>query len=291
MVKSSGRNTILRWSFDILIILVGAAVYSLGVHCFISPNNIAPGGATGVAIIISGLSGIQVGTLILLLNVPLIIAGFFLLNKATMVKTLISVAAITVATDLAEAFVPIYSAENGNGIMAAIFGGALMGAGMGLMYQREGTSGGTDILTKIINRFMPEMTLGGIQAALDGVVVLLGLAVYGDINVVLFAVVAIFVQSKFIDVLVYGSQESRFLLIFSRSPHEIAKKLIEQPHGVTLLKGEGAYSGEERQVIATAVHRSAYSKVKRIVREIDPKAFVVTTTAGEVFGEGFAKLS
>ncbi len=291
MVKSSGRNTILRWSFDILIILVGAAVYSLGVHCFISPNNIAPGGATGVAIIISGLSGIQVGTLILLLNVPLIIAGFFLLNKATMVKTLISVAAITVATDLAEAFVPIYSAENGNGIMAAIFGGALMGAGMGLMYQREGTSGGTDILTKIINRFMPEMKLGGIQAALDGVVVLLGLAVYGDINVVLFAVVAIFVQSKFIDVLVYGSQESRFLLIFSRSPHEIAKKLIEQPHGVTLLKGEGAYSGEERQVIATAVHRSAYSKVKRIVREIDPKAFVVTTTAGEVFGEGFAKLS
>lgn len=289
--KSSRKNIVLRWAFDILVILAGAAVYSLGVHCFISSNNIAPGGATGVAIIISGLTDWQVGTLILLLNVPLIIAGFFLLNKATMVKTLISVAAITVATDLAEAFVPIYSAENGNGIMAAIFGGALMGAGMGLTYQREGTSGGTDILTKIINRFMPEMKLGGIQAALDGIVVLLGLAVYKDINVVLFAVVAIFVQSKFIDVLVYGSQESRFLLIFSRSPHEIAKKLIEQPHGVTLLKGEGAYSGEERQVIATAVHRSAYSKVKRIVREIDPKAFVVTTTAGEVFGEGFAKLN
>lgn len=289
--KSSRKKAALRWVFDILVILVGAAVYSLGVHCFISPNNIAPGGATGVAIIISELTGWQVGTLILLLNVPLIIAGFFFLNKVIMVKTLISVAAITVATDLAEAFVPIYSAENGNGIMAAIFGGALMGAGMGLTYQREGTSGGTDILTKIINRFLPEMKLGGIQAALDGVVVLLGLAVYKDINVVLFAVVAIFVQSKFIDVLVYGSQESRFLLIFSRSPHEIAQKLIEQPHGVTLLKGEGAYSGEERQVIATAVHRSAYSKVKRIVREIDPKAFVVTTTAGEVFGEGFAKLN
>ena len=284
--KSKRKNTVLRWAFDILVILAGAAIYSLGIHCFISPNDIAPGGATGVAIIISGLTGWQVGTLIMLLNVPLIIAGFILLNKATMVKTLISVAAITVATDLAESFVPIYSAENGNGIMAAIFGGALMGAGMGLTYQREGTSGGTDILTKIINRFFPEMKLGGIQAVLDGVVVMFGLAVYKDINVVLFAVVAIFVQSKFIDVLVYGNQESRFLLIFSRSPHEIA-----QPHGVTLLKGEGAYSGEERQVIATAVHRSAYSKVKRIVREIDPKAFVVTTTAGEVFGEGFAKLN
>ena len=136
MVDNSRKNTVLRWAFDIAVILLGAAVYSLGVHCFISPNNIAPGGATGVAIIISGLTDWQVGTLIMLLNVPLIIAGFLLLNKATMVKTLISVAAITVATDLAEVFVPIYSAENGNGIMAAIFGGALMGAGMGLTYQR-----------------------------------------------------------------------------------------------------------------------------------------------------------
>lgn len=290
--KGSRKNTVMRWAIDILVIIVGAAVYSLGVHCFISPNNIAPGGVTGIAIIVSELVGVQVGTLILLLNVPLIIAGFFLLNKATMVKTLISVAAITVATDLAETLVPTYSAENGNGIMAAIFGGALMGAGLGLTYLREGTTGGTDILTKIAIRFLPDMKLSGIQAALDGVVVLFGLLVYRDVNVVLFAVIAIFVTSKFIDVLVYGSQESRFLLIFSSCPNEVAKKLIEHPIdvGVTLLKGEGAYSGEERQVIATAVHRSAYSKVKRIVREIDPKAFVITTTAGEVFGEGFAKL-
>lgn len=291
MAEGSKKNTVLRWTFDILVIMIGAAVYSLGVHCFISPNNIAPGGVTGIAIIVSGLTEMQVGTLILLLNVPLIVLGFFLLNKATMVKTLISVAAITAATDLAEMLVPVYSAENGNGIMAAIFGGALMGAGMGLTYQREGTSGGTDIITKMINRFFPDLKLGGIQAALDGLVVLAGLVVYKDINVVLFAVVAIFVQSKFIDVLVYGSQESRFLLIFSRCPTEIAKKLLEQERGVTLLNGEGAYSGEHRQVVATAVHRSAYSKVKRIVREIDPKAFVVTTTAGEVFGEGFAKLN
>ncbi len=291
MAKGSKRKTILRWIVDIAVILLGAVIYSLGVHCFISPNNIAPGGVTGVAIIISELIDGQVGTLILLFNIPLIIAGFILLNKATMVKTLISVAAITAATDFAEAFVPIYSAENGNGIMAAIFGGALMGAGLGLTYQREGTSGGTDIVTKIICRFLPDLKLGGIQAALDGLVVLLGLVVYKDINVVLFAAVAIFVMSKFIDVLVYGSQESRFLLIFSKSPTEIARKLIEQDRGVTILKGEGAYSGEERQVIATAVHRSAYSKVKRIIKEIDPKAFVVTTTAGEVYGEGFTKLN
>ncbi|MCM1164776.1 MAG: YitT family protein [Lachnospiraceae bacterium] len=288
MGKASIKKTVLRWVLDILIILLGSAVYALGVHCFITPNKIAPGGVTGIAVLVSELTELKVGTLILLLNVPLIIAGFFLLNKGTMVKTLISVAVITVVTDLAETFVPIYTAaDNGGGILAAIFGGVLMGVGLGLNYQREGTSGGSDILVKIIIRFVPDLKISVIQAVFDGIVVLFGMFVYNDVNVVLLAVISIVVTSKCIDMLVYGSQQGRFLLIFSSKPEEITKRIIEQDHGVTLLKGEGAFSGEERQVVATAVHRSAYSKVKRIVKEIDPKAFVVTTTAGEVLGEGF----
>ena len=281
---------ILRFTADTLMIILGAAVYSLGIHCFISPNDIAPGGVTGIAIILTEYLPIQIGTLLLILNIPLIILGFILLNKQTMFKTLISVAAVTVFTDLAEMFVPVYSADVGNGIMAAIFGGAFMGVGMGFTYRFEGTSGGTDILTKIIRRFMPEFRLGGIQAALDIVVVSLGFLVYRSINVVLYAAVAIFVQTKCIDVLVYGAQECRFILIFSGNSQKIAEKLIQQRRGVTLLRGQGAYSGRELTVIATAVHRSAYSKVKRTALEIDPNAFIVTTTAGEVLGEGFARI-
>ena len=284
------RRAVLRWIIDLAIILFGSALYALGVHSFVSPNNIAPGGVTGIAVVLTSLLPVKVGTLILAFNIPLIILGFIFLNKSTMIKTLISVAAVTFFTDYLGQYVPTYSAEGGNGIVAALFGGALMGIGLGLNYQREGTTGGTDIVTKIIQRFHPDMKLSVITGALDILVVCFGMLVYKDINVVLFAVVAIFVQSKVIDFIVYGTQESRFLMIFSEHSKEIAKKLLEQGRGVTLFKAEGAYSGDERQVIATAVHRTAYSKVKRIVRETDPQAFVVMTSAAEVFGQGFTKL-
>ena len=285
------KKKVRRWVIDILVMILAAAIYSLGVHFFISPNDIAPGGVTGIAIILTEFWGISVGTLIFLLNIPLIIAGFILLNKTTMIKTMISVVLITIFTNLAEMFVPVYDASGGNGIVAAIFGGAAMGIGLGLGYNRESTSGGTDILTKIIGKYHTDFKLGAIQAALDGIVVLLGFAVFRDVNTVLFAAIAIFVQSKLTDTIVYGSQESRFMLIFSENYKEIAEEILKQSNGVTLFKGEGAYSGNERQVLATAVHRSNYSKVKRIVKTADPKAFVITTSANEVYGEGFTKLN
>ena len=285
------KKKIRRWVLDILVMILAAAIYSLGVHIFISPNDIAPGGVTGIAIILTEFWGISVGTLIFLLNIPLIIAGFILLNKTTMIKTMISVALITVFTTLAEMFVPVYDASGGNGVIAAIFGGAAMGIGLGLGYNRESTSGGTDILTKIIGKYHSDFKLGAIQAALDGIVVVLGFAVFRDVNTVLYAAIAIFVQSKLTDTIVYGSQESRFMLIFSENYKKIAEEILKQSNGVTLFKGEGAYSGNERQVLATAVHRSNYSKVKRIVKTADPKAFVITTSANEVYGEGFTKLN
>ena len=285
------RQTALRWFVDMIIIIMAAAVYSLGVHCFISPNDIAPGGVTGIAIIVSEMSPFKIGTLIFALNIPLMIMGFVFLGKATMIRTLISVSMITVFTDLLEEFMPPYSAAGGNGIMAAIFGGALMGIGLGLNYHRESTTGGIDIIIKMIQKRAPDIKTGVITAVLDIFVVGLGMLVYRDINVVLFAVVTIFVQSKFIDFLVYGTQESRFLMIFSDNSQDISQRLLAQERGVTLFKAKGAYSGSEREVIATAVHRTAYSKVKRMIREVDPNAFVITTSAGEVLGEGFGKLA
>lgn len=282
---------VLRWIIDILLIAVAAAVYSVGLVAFISPNDIAPGGATGIAIIISELWGLPVGMLIAAINIPLIIAGFFLLNKKIMIKTLISVVLISVLTDYVLAGMPMYNMEDAEGILAAVFGGVLTGAGIGLTYSREATSGGTDIVAKIINRFRPDMKLGQIQFAADAVVILAGLLVFRDLNAALYAVIVVFVQSKLVDMLVYGGQESRFLLIFSRHPQEIADKLLQQERGVTLLQGRGAYSGDDRPVVATAVYKSDYIKVKRIIKEIDPSAFVITTGAAEVLGEGFQQLT
>ena len=279
-----------RWIVDIVVIIIGSGIYALGVHCFTSPNDIAPGGVTGIATIVSSVTDWKVGTLIGLMNIPLLIAGFILLNKRVMVRTLISVVVLSFMTDYAFSKVPVYIADVGGGILAAIFGGLLMGTGLGIVYVREGTTGGTDIVIKIINRFRPEMKLGTISLIINAAVAALGYFVYKNLDVVLYAIISIFVESRVMDALVYGGLEGKFLMIFSQKPQEIAPKLLQMRRGVTLLKGEGAYSGEERQVICIAVHKNEYVKVKRIVKETDPDAFVIITGANEVLGKGFQKL-
>ena len=283
-------DVFLRWLTDIAALILGSGIYALGVHCFTAPNNIAPGGVTGIATIISYVTDLNVGTLIAVINIPLLIAGFILLNRRTMVKTLISVLLLSIMTDYLFSSVPVYLAENGNGILASIFGGLLMGAGLGIVYAREGTTGGTDIINKIINRFRPEIKLGQISFLVNACVAVSSYIVYRNLDVVLFAIIAVFVQARVIDVLVYGGLEGKFLMIFSEKPQEIAEKLLQQKRGVTLLHGEGAYSGEERQVVCIAVHKNEYVKVKRIVKQTDPNAFVIITGASEVLGKGFQKL-
>lgn len=290
MTRTERIHSVWRWVLDIVIIIFGSGIYALGVHCFTSPNNIAPGGVTGIAIIVSSVTDWQVGTLISLMNIPLIIAGFILLNKRVMIKTLISVVVTSVMTDYVFAEIPVYIAENGGGILAAIFGGLFMGTGLGIVYVREGTTGGTDIINKIVNRFRPEIKLGTISFLINTCVAALGYFVYKSLDVVLYAIISIFVEAKVIDTLVYGGLEGKFLMIFSEKPQEIAEKLLQQKRGVTLLKGEGAYSGEDRQVVCIAVHKNEYVKVKRIVKQTDPDAFVIITGASEVLGKGFQKL-
>ena len=288
--RSDRLQSAKRWALDTLIIIFGAGIYALGVHCFTAPNNIAPGGVTGIATIISYVTGARLGTLISVINIPLLIGGFILLNRKTMIKTLIGVASLSLMTDYVLKDIPVYIADNGGGILASIFGGLLMGAGLGIVYAREGTTGGTDIINKIINRFKPEIKIGQISFLINAGVALSGYFVYKNLDVVLYAIVSVFVQSKVIDMLVYGGLEGKFLMIFSEKPQEIAERLLKQKRGVTLLKGEGAYSGEERQVVCIAVHKNEYVKVKRIVKETDPNAFVIITGASEVLGKGFQKL-
>lgn len=284
------RKNISKWAADIAFIALSAVIYSVGVICFSEPNNIAPGGVTGVAIIISGVTGITVGTLYALINIPIIILGFFLLNRRTMLKTLIAVVLITIISNYVAARCPVYSAQDGGGIMAAIFGGALIGAGLGLTYTREATTGGMDIVNKIISRFFPQLRLGEIIFITDAAVIAAGYAVFRDMDAVLYAIISVFVQTRIIDSLVYGGMESKFLMIFTDRAEELAKRLTEQNRGVTLINGEGAYSGMPRRIVCTAVRKSEYIRVKRLVREVDARAFVITTGADEVLGEGFGQL-
>lgn len=282
------RKAVLWWVVDILLIILGACSYSIGLHCFAAPNDIAPGGVGGISTIINEATELSIGLMYALINVPLIIVGLIFLGKKTMIKTVIAVATISFATDFALDYfeMPVY--ESGDRLLAAIFGGILFGVGLGLIYLREGTSGGTDIINKLINRKFPHFSLGAITLATDAIVVGASAFVYGNIESALYAVVAIFICGKVMDMILYGSFEGKMLLIFSDKHEEIAKYIMETLNrGVTYLNGEGAYSGKQKKVICCAVHKNEYSKLKRAVKEADPNAFIIITNAGEVLGDGF----
>lgn len=273
---------------DILIIIISGFIFSCGLETFTAPNSIAPGGASGICIALSYITGISEGLLYLIVNIPLIITGFIFLGKKLMLKTLLSIVTITAATDYVFAYLPHYE---GDQIIAAIFGGLLIGAGLGLCYMREATSGGTDIINKIINKKFPHISIGVITFVTDCAVIIFAMTVFGKIESALYAVIAIFVSSKVIDLLVYGSYEGKMLLIFSDHSTEIADEIIKTGRGVTYLCAKGAYSGTDKQVICCAVHKNEYIKVKRYVKETDPMAFMIITSAKEVLGEGFNEIN
>lgn len=281
-------NKVLRWVIDIILVIFGATLYSVGLHCFASPNDIASGGVGGISIIINELTNISVGLLYGVINVPLIIIGFIFLGKKMMIKTMIGVATITAATDwlLPMINIPVYS--GGDKLLAAIFGGIFFGAGMGLVYLREGTTGGTDIINKLINKKFPHFSMGVIMLSTDAVVIVASMVVFKTIEAGLYSMISIFIASKVMDMILYGSFEGKMLLIFSDKYEEISEYIMNSlERGVTWLDGEGAYSKREKHIICCAVHKNEYSKVKRKVKEIDPGAFIIITNAGEVLGMGF----
>ena len=286
------KSSITRWSKDIAIIIIAALLYSLGLHCFTAPNGIAPGGVVGIAIIVSHFSGTllgiaspSVGTLYAVFNIPLIIIGAFALGRRRMVKTLVSVAVITLATDWLFLGIPVYT---GDKILAAVFGGVLFGAGLGLIYLREGTTGGIDIVNRIINKKRPHLRMGAIMVTSDAVVIMAAMLAFQSIESGLYAIIAIFVSGRITDLMVYGGLEGKLMLIFSDEYEQISRKILtEEGRGVTFLKGIGGYSGEEKNVICCAVAKNQYVRVKRKISEIDKRAFIVIASAGEVLGEGF----
>ncbi|MCL2634890.1 MAG: YitT family protein, partial [Oscillospiraceae bacterium] len=226
-----------------------------------------------------------VGLLYGAFNIPLIIIGLKFLGVRRMLKTVIAVGVITLASDWLYIKLPVYE---GDKILAAVFGGVLFGTGLGLIYLREGTSGGIDIINRIINKKRPHLKMGVIMLTSDVVIISSAMLVFKSIEAGLYAIIAIFVSGRVVDLILYGSLEGKLLFIFSEKYEEITQRILnEEGRGATILKGTGAYSGNDRNVICCAVQKNQYARIKRKIGEIDNKAFIVITNIGEVLGEGF----
>ncbi|MBR5497310.1 MAG: YitT family protein [Clostridia bacterium] len=270
---------------DILICTLGAFIYSVGINCFISPNELSSGGATGLAILANYLWNVPIGGAMFAINIPLFVISFIVFGKNFIIKTLFSTAMTSLLIDAGVYFLPAYE---GDKILAAVFGGALLGVGLGVIFTRGATSGGTDIMGRLLKKAMPHITMGRLVMICDLCVVLLAGLVYKNIESVLYATIVFIVSSKSIDLVLYGSDSGKMMMIISSNAEEIAKAITsETPRGVSIVPVKGAYTGEEKHMLLSVVRPNEVNKMRKIVRRFDEKPFIIISDASEILGLGF----
>lgn len=281
---------------DLAAYIIGAALYALSVDIFIEPNNIVPGGVTGVATVLHAFYDLPIGSTMMALNIPLFLLGLILIGWRYIVRTGICLAIVSVAVDMLDPILPKYQ---GDMMLAAIFGGALMGLSLAIVFMRGSSTGGTDIVARIFGKSFPHITQGRLILVIDAVVVIGSSVAFGmeansmnqGLEAGLYAVVCLFVSSFAIDRVLYGSDNGKLLFIMTQYPDEVNKGIIEKlDRGTTLLPARGGYSGQNREMIMCAVRGSEVYRVRTIVRSIDRDAFIIVGTASEIVGEGFKSI-
>lgn len=271
---------------DYFLIIIGAAVYALSVDFFTAPNNIAPGGVTGIATLLNYLFEMPIGVTTLVLNIPLLIWGAVENGARFIVRTAIATALSSILIDV---FALIPFQYTGEMILAAIFGGLIGGFGLGLIFLRGGTTGGTDIIGRNLHKHIPYLSVGTIILISDVVVIAASAIVYANIESALYAVIAIFTSTKLIDAVVFGfsRDNGKLLIIITAKQEEVSTILLDADRGVTLLPAKGGYTDEPKGVILCATHSREVYRIKNLITDADPDAFIITSTATAISGQGF----
>lgn len=276
---------------DNLFFFIGCAMYAFGVNIFAIPNNIAQSGITGVAIIINYIfPSFPVGLTGFVLNIPLIILAWVFIGKRFTLKTLWVTSLLSVWIDVVARLMAngVVSPYTGDKLLASLFCGAMCGAGIALIIVRGATSGGTDVLGRLLRKIFPHMSMGTMILLCDAAVVIAAAIVFGSVDSAMYAAVLIFTSSEVMDYILYGSGNGKMLYIFSDKGNEIAEKIISNSRrGVTILDGKGAYSGENKKLLICVARSHEIPKIRKLVKELDPDSFVVLTEANEILGKGF----
>ena len=273
---------------DILYDISGSILYAAGIYTFAGNAGFAPGGVSGLALIMDHLWGFPVGTMTLLLNIPLVIISYGAVGRQLLIKSAVTMVISSLFLDVIFPMFPVYS---GDRLIASVCSGTFLGAGMALFYLRGSSSGGIDFLALTIKKKRPHMTIGVITMLIDLVVILLGWPVFGDVDAVLYGVLATFVSTVVIDKILYGAGAGTLAIIITEKGKETAERISERAgRGVTSLRAVGAYTRTDREVLLCACSKAEAYLVKSAVQEADDKAFFMFTETSEVFGEGFKRI-
>ncbi len=289
------------WFKDYSLILIGSFILAAGFVFFVTPHKIVPGGVYGIAIVVHYLTaglfsfwpdGIPIGLFGLILNIPLTIAGIKILGPRFGVKTIIGFVLTSVFIDGITFLRPDGDlALVDDVLLSSVFGGVLIGFGLGLIFKSRATSGGSDIIAMIIAKYT-NLQLGKLMIYVDSVIVLLALFAFHDWQIPLYSWVVIYISGRAIDMTLEGADYNKALLIISKKHLDIKNKLLtDLERGGTYLRGEGMFTGEEKQIIYTVVSRREVAILEEYISKIDPDAFITVMDAKEILGEGFQNIN
>ncbi len=285
-MKAKNKSEI---ALEYLVIIIGTALYAVGFQYFLYPNSIIVGGVSGIAMIINLLTKLPVGLLTVILNIPLFILAWKHFGTHFLVGSLAGVVLSSVFIDIL-ALHPINATDDM--LLACFIGGAIKGFGLGLVYYVGATTGGVDIVAKFARRKYPYINFGTIVLAMDCVIIILFAVIFDEIEGAMYAVIAMFVVSKVVDLVLYGTDNSNVCYIISNESSEIVKEITETLNrGVTILEGKGAYSHEDKQVLLCVIKKPQITAVRKIVKNVDEHAFFIVTDAKNVFGNGFGDIA
>ena len=270
------------WS--IVQITLAAVVYAAGISLFLDPNQLAPGGITGIAVILNRLIHIETGTLYFLLNVPVVFLGIIKFGIRFMAKTAWAILMTSFFTNL----LGNVGAVTDDLLMAGTAGGILIAIGIGLIFKAGATTGGTDIIVKILRQKYRHLKTGFLFLCMDVVIVGVSGLIFGDIDIALYALATVIISGKALDYVLYGGDEAKMFYIITGVPEKIGIRLMKELEvGVTYLQGRGGWTGDEKQVVFCMVPKRLGPEVEEIVKVEDSRAFMVVTSAGEIYGEGY----
>ncbi len=280
------NSSMKKWGRDLIYDLIGALLQAFGVWCFIEPCMIAPGGASGIALLVNHITGLPVGTLTLIINIPLLISAYILLDKKMAIKTIRTVVLMTIVLDMAVSpWIPQYV---GDRLISSVFGGILVGAGMALIFMEGSTTGGGDILAKLLQKKFPYMHTGYAIMLIDIVVIGASVLVFRELESALYGMISMVCTTQAIDAILYGMNKGTMVMINSPKNQEIASRIMARlDRGTTFFKSVGGYSRKECETLMCVVDRKQFYLVKEIIDSCDPGAFVIVSETKEVYGEGF----
>ncbi|UCG41854.1 MAG: YitT family protein [candidate division WOR-3 bacterium] len=281
MQRSAGRSV-----FSILLIIAGATVMALAYSLFLIPHNIVPGGAGGIGIILNHFFQTPVGLAIVIINIPLFVVAVRVLGKSYGVKSVLGIIISSALIDLFDYVLPLERATD-NPILACIFGGLLLGAGLGLVFRGGGSTGGSDIVGQVINRYS-NLSTGTAMLLVDACVISAAGISFRNFELALYGFLSLYLQTRAVDLVLEGISYTRAMFIISDSAPSISRAITgTMNRGVTLLHGRGGHTGRPRQIVFTVMSKREVIRAREVARAIDPKAFIIVTDVYDVLGEGF----